>query len=237
MPVCKLSVGGMHALALLTNGQVYSWGCNDDGALGRTGIESKPALLDSLPRVNNISAGDSHSIAYSTVTSKVYFCGLYRNTVDGNVFKPALLPVQIGASVFDIGIVKVTSGAHHSLALTADGEVYGWGDPEFGKIGRMVALRKKNLNALRIESIGVKGAVDIFCGKQHSFYLNREGKTYAWGLNNHGQLGIGNLNTTCRPTQVLLLSENIISIAGGESHTIALTQSKRVFCWGRNDES
>ena len=75
-----LSVGGMHALALLTNGQVYSWGCNDDGALGRAGVESKPTLVDTLPPVNNVSAGDSHSIYYNTVSSKVYFCGLYRNT-------------------------------------------------------------------------------------------------------------------------------------------------------------
>ena len=109
-------------------------------------------------------------------------------------------PVQIGGEVFDIGIVKLASGAHHTLALTADGHVYGWGDPNFGKIGRIVGSRKKNLKALQIESIGVKGAVDIFCGKQHSFYINKDGKTYAWGLNNYGQLGIGNLNMTCRPT-------------------------------------
>ena len=60
----------MHTLALTSAGQVFSWGCNDESALGRTGIENCPELIKELPiRVNGISAGDSHSIAYNTETS------------------------------------------------------------------------------------------------------------------------------------------------------------------------
>jgi alpha-tubulin suppressor-like RCC1 family protein len=39
MSVCA---GGMHSLCLTTDGVVYSFGCNDDGALGRiTGDDSE----------------------------------------------------------------------------------------------------------------------------------------------------------------------------------------------------
>ena len=33
--IIKLVCGGMHTLALCSNGVVFSWGGNDDGALGR----------------------------------------------------------------------------------------------------------------------------------------------------------------------------------------------------------
>ena len=34
-PVVSICAGGMHSLALTIDGEVYSFGCNDDGALGR----------------------------------------------------------------------------------------------------------------------------------------------------------------------------------------------------------
>jgi regulator of chromosome condensation len=35
--ICKIVCGGMHTVALSTMGKVYTWGNNDDGALGRPG--------------------------------------------------------------------------------------------------------------------------------------------------------------------------------------------------------
>jgi regulator of chromosome condensation len=34
-PVVSICAGGMHSLCLTSDGVVYSFGCNDDGALGR----------------------------------------------------------------------------------------------------------------------------------------------------------------------------------------------------------
>lgn len=57
----------MHTVALANNGIVFTWGCNDEGALGREGPENTPLQVDSsLPPVTDISAGDSHTIAYNT---------------------------------------------------------------------------------------------------------------------------------------------------------------------------
>ena len=82
--------------------------------------------------------------------------------------------------------MKCASGAHHSLALTAEGKVYGWGDAECGKIGRMLVSRNRNKQALKMESVGARKAVDIFCNNHSSFYVNDKGQAFAWGMNNHG---------------------------------------------------
>lgn len=126
--------------------------------------------------------------------------------------------------------------------MTKDGKVYGWGDAESGKIGRVFRGRshdnRYNL-AMQMLSVGARQAVDIFCGSHTSFYKNKKGQLFAFGLNNHGQLGIGSLGETNIATLVTFPEGpvDIIDVTGGEHHTIALTKDGHVYCWGRNDES
>ena len=48
LKVCSIACGGMHTLAVTTDGKVWSWGVNDEGSLGRIaskdmeGSESSP---------------------------------------------------------------------------------------------------------------------------------------------------------------------------------------------------
>jgi regulator of chromosome condensation len=75
----KIQCGAMHTLALGSDGSLWTWGCNDDGSLGRDGAENVPMKVESLPiPVDGIAAGDCHSVAYSTSTNQVYIWGCYR---------------------------------------------------------------------------------------------------------------------------------------------------------------
>ena len=46
MNVKELVCGGLHTGALTLDGRLFTWGCNDDEALGRPGEESSPALVE-----------------------------------------------------------------------------------------------------------------------------------------------------------------------------------------------
>lgn len=77
--VFKICCGGMHTLVLTTMGRIYSWGNNDDFALGREGTDNIPGHITTIDiPVNNISAGDSHSVAYNTELNELYLWGSYR---------------------------------------------------------------------------------------------------------------------------------------------------------------
>lgn len=77
--VYQICCGGMHTLILTTFGKVFSWGCSDDGTLGREGPEKVPMLVQNINiPVNAIAAGDVHSIAYSTELNQIYYWGTYR---------------------------------------------------------------------------------------------------------------------------------------------------------------
>lgn len=131
----------------------------------------------------------------------------------------------------------MVSGANHSLALTQDNMIYSWGNCESGEIGRYLRTRDKTSQQMKIESIGTRSATDIFCNKYCSFYKDKKGNLYAFGKNTYGQLGIGTKNSTAKPTLIKeLVGVDIIDLAGGEEHTIAVSSDGRVYCWGRNDE-
>lgn len=59
--------GGMHTACLTVEGDVYTFGCNDEGALGRDtsedDSETTPAKLKINTKFVQISAGDSHTVS------------------------------------------------------------------------------------------------------------------------------------------------------------------------------
>lgn len=85
-----------------------------------------------------------------------------------------------------------------------------------------------------------KDVLDIFTACNHSFSISKKGKREvfkAWGLNNWGQLGIGNKKNTCIPTEVEFFTEMKVKFAtGGDHHSIVLVENGDLYAWGRNDE-
>ena len=160
IPVSKLACGGMHTVVLTPAGLAYSWGCNDDGALGRSdGKDSVPGLVPLPQRVDGVALGGSHSIFYNTELSMPYFCGLYRDAVRGKVDEAVKVPTLFGQDSLSKGkrrIVKIVSGLDHTVALTSDKKVWAWGDPESGKIGRILKSRAGIEQSRKIQQVGAK---------------------------------------------------------------------------------
>ena len=94
--ITKIVCGGMHTLALSSDGIIFSWGCNDQGVLGRKGQENVPLPVggdDSIGMTaTDISTGDSHGLAYNTDSNKIYFWGCYRNAKNGKTTKKVFTP-------------------------------------------------------------------------------------------------------------------------------------------------
>jgi alpha-tubulin suppressor-like RCC1 family protein len=70
----------------------------------------------------------------------------------------------------------------------------------------------------------------------HTLVLATNGNLYSWGRNTNGQLGAGDYITYSTPTLVnsTYINTQIIAIAAGGNHSVALTVDGRVFSWGSN---
>ena len=78
-----ICAGAMHSCALTVNGCVYTWGCNDDGALGRmtNDIEEEyhPDLYLLPEDIQTLVAGDSFTVALAK-SGRVYISGCFRSS-------------------------------------------------------------------------------------------------------------------------------------------------------------
>ena len=60
-----------------------------------------------------------------------------------------------------------------------------------------------------------------------------DGTVYSWGDNTYGQLGNG--TTTNSLTPIMVNIDNVMDIAAGDRHSIALKNDGTVWTWGRNN--
>ncbi len=94
--------------------------------------------------------------------------------------------LELSTSVF----AQVEAGGNHSLALTKDGKIYGWGDGWNGQLG--VGEPGAALVAEPVDMTGALAGVEveqIATGDNHSLALATDGRLFGWGLNSSGELG------------------------------------------------
>lgn len=89
-----------------------------------------------------------------------------------------------------------------------------------------------------------------FCAGYHTFLVHESNAVYSVGLNNYGQLGVGDLDEHDSPTHVegsylptisyflyieLPDVDEIVNVSGGEHFSAFLTSKGQVWMCGRND--
>lgn len=261
----QVACGPMHTISLTEAGEVYSYGCNDEGALGRITdgdetLEAKPTLVALDGRVIKVTAGDSHS-AVLTEDGKVYVWGNFRDehgsigltpTCEG---KATYQPIQL---LEEIKLKDIASGSNHMLLLDADGSVYSFGVGAQGQLGRLseedtgdkhltaenreVFLKPQKVNFENVDPSRPFICDAIYAGNFSSFATNtdkKKNRLAGWGLNNYFQLGYknakGGLVQRFPRRSTFTCSTTMINVACGQHHTLFLTRTGRVYSAGRHN--
>ncbi|GAB6026272.1 Regulator of chromosome condensation [Chamberlinius hualienensis] len=249
----SVCAGGMHTVASTENGEIYTFGCNDEGAIGRDsseeGSEYLPAKVELDAVIKQISAGDSHTAAL-TNDGQVYLWGNFRNA-DGSMglfsqnekeLKPRLI-------ILAAKVAQIASGSDHLVMLTEAGDIYTCGNGQQGQLGRIAKYfsdkgGRKGLDLMLIPAIirverrsGKKVSFDaIWAGANATFARAKDSKDiYACGLNNYQQLGlVATQNIHLFQMIPSLSNKSWRQFACGDHHTIGLTDEGEVYAIGRN---
>ena len=137
--VVAVSAAAGHSLAITADGAVWSWGYGVSGKLGHGDQQNQqqPKKIEALvdQRVVAVSAAAGHSLAL-TADGAVWSCGGGISGVLGHGDEPLrqLLPKKIEAFTGH-RVVAASAGSSHSLATTADGAVFTWGQGERSCLG------------------------------------------------------------------------------------------------------
>jgi alpha-tubulin suppressor-like RCC1 family protein len=84
-----------------------------------------------------------------------------------------------------------------TLAIRADGSLWGWGQNGGGQLGN--GTRSSRLSLVPLFSTWKEVAVNM----SHSLGIRADGSLWAWGNNRNGQLGVGTTTQHLRPVRVL----------------------------------
>ena len=84
------------------------------------------------------------------------------------------------------------------------------------------------------ENTALTNVVKIAAGESHALALTADGKVYAWGGGEKGQLGNGYNEDSNYPVLVNGIT-NAVDIAAGENHSVALMADGTVYAWGSNE--
>lgn len=141
-------------------------------------------------------------------------------------------------------ITKLVCGDNHVLALDHKGAVFAFGAGQQNQLGRRVVERTR-LNGLIPREFGLpRGKItDIAAGAYHSMAFDKTGKVWGWGLNSYGQTGViddagEDDAATLKPTVVKgLAGKEVVNMAAGAQHTVAITSEGECLTWGRCDGS
>ena len=76
--------------------------------------------------------------------------------------------------------------------------------------------------------------VRIVTGGRHTCLVTADGRTFCWGGNDRGQLGIGAGSRASTPTPIAA-DKRFASVAPGLAHSCAIDDDGSAWCWGEND--
>ena len=270
----QVSAGDQYSLALGSDGYVYAWGLNNVGQLGngttsgrydknpvptRVRDPASPSDTSKGLKAIQVSAGRWHSLAVDT-DGNAWAWGSNSSGVlgneDSNSYSPVLVQFPKDADTESaIQISQVSAGLYHSLAVDSKGYVWAWGINTNGQLGNGTTSGRYDKNPVptRVRdpaspsdtSKGLK-AIQVSAGGWHSLAVDKNGKTWAWGQNNRGQLGNKNIpqgdfnkkamSSIPVPAQYPT-TEGVITavqVSAGVQHSLAIDKSGNAWAWGDN---
>jgi alpha-tubulin suppressor-like RCC1 family protein len=228
----QVSSGSSHTMAITTSGQLWGWGSNFSGQLGRgnTDDQTTPVRIGSASNWAQVSCGNNHTMAITT-TGELWACGLNSGGQlgRGNTTSPQTSLVRIGSAS---NWSKVFSASDFNILLTTSGQLWGCGNNFFGQIG----IGNTTTPQTSIVQIGsATNWAQAGCGRDgHVMAITTSGQLWGWGNNSNGQLGRG--NTTSPQTSPVQIGSatNWAQVSCGTAHTLAITTTSELWASGRN---
>lgn len=167
--IIKVSCGLRHVIALTDSGELYGWGNSRYGQLGEHATRGKNF------RPVKICVNEDNDVESRKETDE-------NETVNNNAT--------------GIKILDVACGQNHTAMLSNNGYIFTFGCNKHGQLGiesPVIIANTPKIQRVLIpgQKQGKRQVVEISCGWNTTFARCDDGTVFAWGRNDHGQLGVG----------------------------------------------
>jgi alpha-tubulin suppressor-like RCC1 family protein len=233
----QVACGDEHTIILTENNEIFASGRNNYGQLGLGDLENRYEFIKiqwPFGNIKQIICGGDYTLIL-TSDNQIFASG---NNENG----------QLGLDNFDINqsiefikinefqltrenIKQVACGFAHTIILTENNNIYGFGSNTSGQLG---LNDDDNINLFTKIEWTNRNIKQIICEGDSTFILTDNNKIFASGRNNYGQLGFGNNDYVNEFTEIEWTNGNIKQIICGGEHSFILTDNNKIFASGRN---
>ncbi|XP_031563851.1 ultraviolet-B receptor UVR8-like isoform X2 [Actinia tenebrosa] len=241
--VTEVSCNEFHSAAICGNEDLLTWGKNGP-RLGYecSSKETSPRLVKGLDdvKVTHVTCGLKHTLVCTKQGTVFSFGDNEHGQLGVSDIQSTTTPICVSAFSGHT-IVQVSCGRYHSAALADFGALWLWGWNEYGQLGNGTFTNTSkptlmgSINDIRQEAIS-----DVSCGAHHTVFLTKKGKTFSFGDNSDGQLGIrldskleGQTKFSFAIRARIPTDSKPLHVACGDYHTALVTDGGELFTWGR----
>ncbi len=228
----KVALGTHVTCAIVNSGTLPAitrcWGRNHYGELG-IGNAAIPRILDANHSSALFPAGLTEVAAGHHFTCGIFQGGSAacwgRNHL--KVLGNATADVDDAQTntIVASGANKIAAGKDFVCVLRTDGRVGCWGANHREQLGRDTSQYYVDGSPGFVELPSGSVAKSITAGEGHACAILDAGRSYCWGWDDRGQLGV----------QVREIPSVLNPLHTGLNHTCALLTNGKLYCWGRND--
>ena len=230
---------GQNVLFITSDDKVFGFGSNCFGCcgLGHNSVVNEPQIIPELCHKNIQQFFIGYDFILGLNSDKqVYGWGgnslgqLCRGFVseDNEYLRPEIICFPFES------VIQISCGSHHSLALTSEGKVYGWGSNKYGEVGCGKEFGKEVTNIVQLKTFTKFSLKSIYCSFCRSYALTTDGLVYSWGSNRDHVLGHEMEENECvfKPKIVSNL-RNVINICMSTTNTYFLTEENYLYFCGK----
>ena len=234
--VKQIARGDYHTFIIKNDGSVWTCGLNDKGQLGLNDTTDRSTFTKvNINNVKQIVCGDSYTFILKNDGS-AWCCGLnnyaqlgLNDTTDRTTF------TQVTTNINN-DVKQISCGIYHTFILKNDGTIWACGRNDKGQLGLNDTTRRTTFTQV---TTNINNDVkQVICSHNNTFILKNDGSVWSCGLNDYGQLGLGDYGSTTNRTTFTKVTTNInndvIQISCGNSYTFILKNDGSLWSCGYN---
>jgi len=215
---------GYHTAAIKTDGTLWSWGYNSNGQLGDNTVVSKSSPVTTVAGGTNwkqVACGYTHTAAIKT-DGTLWTWGSNSNGQLGNNTagdKSSPITTVAGGTTWK----QVAGGSFHTAAIKTDGTLWTWGSNGNGQLGNNSTV---DISSPVTTAGGGTNWKQVAGGSYQTAAIKTDGTLWTWGYNGYGNLGDNTAVDKSSPITTVAGGTNWKQVAGGNSHTVAISESE-----------
>ena len=236
-----IAAGERHRLALGNDGKVWAWGENDRGQLGdgSTTARATPVQVVGLSDILSIAAGGRHSLAIGKGFAVLSWGANDAGQVGDGSTTDRPTPVTVPG----VTAIALAAAVSHSVVLTTDAKVFGWGsntecqlglDPRNNPFDPINCSPHPTPVELAVQGRPATWGMTIGASNAATFVINSDSQVVGFGGSGDPTNRRGMCNSDLVLGAAVLIVPPVAEVAAGPTHALFVTSTGAVWGLGAN---